>query len=158
MQLKASGSLTTDFMKLAGYRTMNLGVGSTASWGNTHLRVALALDATGSMGQHGKLPAMQQAAKKLIDQLKANAKGPDDLYVSLIPFSTHINTASNYQKSWLDWTEWEEENGSCSKGGNTRTKCLNRVAPGRPTITRRGMAASRIEMNLTTYRKRRRRC
>ncbi len=31
VQSKASGSRTTDFTKLAGYRTMNLGVGSTAS-------------------------------------------------------------------------------------------------------------------------------
>ncbi len=126
LKLGATGQLPTDFMKVAGYPTMTLDVGSTASWGNTRLRVALALDSTGSMAQHGKMPAMQDAAKKLIDQLKANAKNPDDLYISIVPFSTHINTASNYSKFWLDWTDWEEVNGSCSKGGNTRTKCLNK--------------------------------
>lgn len=126
LKLGATGALPTDFMRIAGYPTMNLDVGSTAAWGNTRLRVALALDSTGSMAQHGKMPAMQSAAKSLIDQLKANAKNPEDLYISLVPFSTHINNAANYQKPWLDWTNWEEENGSCSKGGNTRTKCASK--------------------------------
>lgn len=126
IKLGATGQIPTDFMKIAGFPTMNLGVDSTAAWGNTRLRVALALDATGSMAQHGKLPAMQKAAKSLIDQLSANSKTPEDLYISVVPFSTHINTATNYQKGWLDWTEWEEVNGSCSKGGNTRTKCIGK--------------------------------
>jgi hypothetical protein len=124
IKLAATGELPTDFMRIAGYPLLGLDVDSTATWGNTRLRVALALDSTGSMAQHGKLPAMQKAAKKLIDQLSANSKTPDDLYISVIPFSTHINTVSNYQKSWLDWTEWEEANGSCSKGGKTRAKCI----------------------------------
>jgi Flp pilus assembly protein TadG len=127
LQLSVSGDLMTDFMKLAGYPQMSLGVGSTAAWGNTRLRIALALDSTGSMAGHGKMPAMQQAAKKLIDQLSANAKNPDDLYISLIPFSTHINTMTSRQQPWLDWTDWEEVNGSCYKGpNNSRTNCLSK--------------------------------
>lgn len=62
-------------------------------WGNTRIRVALALDATGSMANSGKIPAMKEAAKELIDQLSANAKTAGDLYISMIPFSTPLTRA-----------------------------------------------------------------
>ena len=128
IQMTASGRITTDFMKLAGFPTMDLNVNSTAAWGNTRLRVSLALDSTGSMADKGKMPAMQAASKKLIDQLQANAKSTGDLYISLIPFSTHINAGpSNYQQSWLDWADWEEANGDCDKGSDkSRAKCLSK--------------------------------
>jgi Flp pilus assembly protein TadG len=125
VDMTASGRISTDFMKVVGFPNINMDVGSTVAWGNTRIRVALALDATGSMASDGKMPAMQAAAKKLVDQLAANAKTPEDLYISMIPFSTHVNVGSeNYQQSWLDWNDWEETNGDCNGGGNSRTKCV----------------------------------
>jgi Flp pilus assembly protein TadG len=128
IEMSASGRMATDFMKVVGFPNMDLNVKSTTMWGNTRIRVALALDVTGSMASDGKMPAMKAAAKKLIDQLSANAKSPEDLYISMIPFSTHINVgASKYQQTWLDWNDWEETNGDCSGGGDkSRTKCLSK--------------------------------
>src|SRR5579871_746214 len=42
-----TGNLPTDFMMMAGVSQMTLNTSSTATWGNTKLRVALALDNTG---------------------------------------------------------------------------------------------------------------
>ena len=128
IEMTASGRINTHFLNLIGFPSLNLNVNSSAAWGNTRLRVALALDATGSMAEKGKMPAMQAAAKKLVDQLAANAKSPGDLYISMIPFSTHVNVGpANYQQPWLDWNEWEEENGDCNGGGGkTRSKCLSK--------------------------------
>ena len=128
IEMSATGRMATDFMKVVGFPSMDLNVNSTTMWGNTRIRVALALDATGSMASDGKMPAMKAAAKKLIDQLSANAKSPGDLYISMISFSTHVNAgASNYQQTWLEWKDWEETNGDCDGGGDkSRTKCLSK--------------------------------
>lgn len=89
---------------------------STAKWGNTLLRVALALDNTGSMDQHGKMTALKSATKSLLTQLKNAASQNGDVYVSIIPFSKDVNIgSSNYGQSYLDWTDFDENAGSCSK-------------------------------------------
>ena len=44
--VNASGKVDTDFMKIAGYPTIDFGTSSTSAWGNVRMRVALALDVT----------------------------------------------------------------------------------------------------------------
>ena len=56
IQVKGSGAVTTDFMKVAGFPNINFNTTSTAAWGNVRMRVAMALDNTGSMAHDGKMP------------------------------------------------------------------------------------------------------
>lgn len=115
VQVYGSGSITTDFMKVAGFPTLDFGTSSTSAWGNVRMRVAMVLDNTGSMSQDGKMPALQTASKNLIDQLSALAKNPGDIYISIIPFAKDVNVGpSNYNQSWIDWTAWDAVNGKCS--------------------------------------------
>ena len=72
--VNGSGSITTDFMKVAGFPNMNFNTSSTATWGNNLLRVALVLDNTGSMNAYNKIGALQTAAKNLVTQLSGLAK------------------------------------------------------------------------------------
>jgi Flp pilus assembly protein TadG len=110
IQIDGSGLIMTDFMKVAGFPTLNFGTSGTSAWGNVRMRVAMALDNTGSMLNDGKMPALQSAAKSLIDQLSALAKTDGDMYISLVPFAKDVNVgASNYTQSWIDWTSWEAE-------------------------------------------------
>ena len=119
VQVNGSGNITTDFMRVAGFPKIDFNTSSTSAWGNVRMRVALALDVTGSMNSDGKMTAMKPAAKSLIDQISALAKNPGDVYVSVIPFAKDVNVgASNYSQSWIEWSEWEEKNGSCS-GNNS---------------------------------------
>ncbi|MGC2087770.1 MAG: TadE/TadG family type IV pilus assembly protein, partial [Bradyrhizobium sp.] len=109
--LNASGSITTDFMKIAGFPTMGFNASSTTAWGNVKMRVALALDNTGSMAQDNKLPALKNAVAGsggLIDQLSNLAKTPGDVYISVIPFAKVVNVGAtnNYAQNWIDWTDW----------------------------------------------------
>ncbi|OQW58235.1 MAG: pilus assembly protein TadG [Proteobacteria bacterium SG_bin9] len=125
--VSATGTIQTDFMKLAGYPNIDFKSGSTTTWGNTRLRVALALDVTGSMNDDGKLGAMKTSAKKLIDTLRSSAQGTEDVFVSIIPFAQMVNVGSgNKNASWLDW---DEDYGSCSN--NTYSKKSSCVAAGR---------------------------
>lgn len=111
--LTGSGAVTTDFMRVAGFPNINFNTGSTSAWGNVRMRVAMALDNTGSMRDDGKMPAMQTAAKSLIDQLSALAKSPGDIYISVVPFAKDVNMgASNYTQPWIDWTDWDAANGT----------------------------------------------
>jgi Flp pilus assembly protein TadG len=127
IQVNGSGAVTTDFLKVAGFPTLNFNSSSTAAWGSVRMRVALALDNTGSMAQDGKMPAMQKAAKDLVDQLSGLAKTDGDIYISVIPFAKDVNVgASNYNQDWIDWTDWDAANGQdeCTKyrrNGNCRT-------------------------------------
>ncbi|QDW38307.1 TadE/TadG family protein [Bradyrhizobium sp. KBS0727] len=113
--LSGSGSVTTDFMKIAGFPSLGFSTNSTSAWGNVRMRVAMALDNTGSMAQDGKIGALQTAAKSLIDQLSALAKTTGDVYISIIPFAKDVNVgASNYNQYWVDFTTWDTINGKCS--------------------------------------------
>jgi Flp pilus assembly protein TadG len=113
IQVTGSGAVTTDFMKVAGFPNINFNTTSTAAWGNVRMRVAMALDNTGSMAQDGKMPAMQTAAKNLIDQLSTLSKTNGDIYISIVPFAKDVNVgASNYNQNWIDWTDWDAANGT----------------------------------------------
>ena len=90
---------------------------STIKWGNSRLRVALVLDNTGSMADSGKIGALQTATKNLLTQLKGVAVNNGDVYVSIIPFVKDVNFGStNSNASWIDWTDWDANNGTCAKG------------------------------------------
>ncbi|WP_315720608.1 MULTISPECIES: pilus assembly protein [unclassified Bradyrhizobium] len=111
IQLTASGQIITQFMKLAGFPTMDFSTKATTTWGDVKMRVALALDNTGSMASSNKMTALQNAVAGsggLIDQLSALAKTPGDVYISVIPFAKVVNVgANNYAQDWIDWTDWQ---------------------------------------------------
>lgn len=119
--VNASSIVKTNFMGLVGVNQMTVGVESQVKWGNTRMRVALALDTTGSMAEDGKMSALKTATKSLLTTLKNAASQDGDVYVSIIPFSKDVNVGrSNYSQSWVDFTDhsgfngWDSLNGYCS--------------------------------------------
>lgn len=126
--LTGSGSVATDFMRMVGFPQMGITGASTTTWGSTRMRVAMALDVTGSMGMGtGKLEAMQKAAKDLIDTLNKSSRMKEDVYMSIIPFAQMVNVGKSYKDaSWLKWDDWDSSNGnwSCSKY-NKQNDCTN---------------------------------
>src|SRR5215218_2563456 len=116
--VNGSVNLPTQFMKIAGYPQIGFDSSSTSAWGNVRMRVALALDVTGSMADDGKIAALKPAAKALIDQLAALAKNPGDVYISVVPFAKDVNVgASNYSQTWIEWSEWDQDNRTCNGWG-----------------------------------------
>jgi Flp pilus assembly protein TadG len=126
--LTGAGSMATNFMKMVGTPTMSFNLSSTVSWGQSRLRVALVLDNTGSMNDNGKIGALKTATASLLDQLNAAATNNGDVYVSIIPFVKDVNLGtSNYSATWIDWTDWDLINGSCSSAKwNDKTTCLSK--------------------------------
>jgi Flp pilus assembly protein TadG len=128
--VNGSGNIETGFMRVVGFPTMDFKTSSTSAWGNVRMRVAMVLDVTGSMASSGKMPAMQTAAKALVDQLSALQKDPGDIYISLVPFAKDVNIGSSfYNQSWIDWSIWDSQSatnswGTCSSPSyTTRSNC-----------------------------------
>lgn len=122
---KATAAVSTTIGGIFGLTSIGISATSTVKWGSSRLRVALVLDNTGSMAQSGKMSALKTATTNLLSQLKAAATTNGDVYVSIIPFSKDVNVgSSNYTASWIDWTDWEAENGSCSSSRyTTKSTC-----------------------------------
>jgi Flp pilus assembly protein TadG len=121
--VNGSAAVATDFMRYAGYVDMNIDSSSETKWGSARMRIAMALDVTGSMSSYQKLEKMKTAAKKLVDTLKASAKTADDVYLSIIPFNVMVNVGTaNKTATWLDW---DTTYGSCSKSSyTTKSSCI----------------------------------
>jgi len=113
------------------------------------MRVAMALDNTGSIAEDGRMPAMQKAAKDLVDQLSKLAKHVGDSYVSIVPFARGVNCGvdaagnSNANKRWIDWSLWDTAHGSWGKlrqsnaaqiDARQKILCDNAKAPNHITI------------------------
>ena len=123
-QLKVDGvaAVPTQFLGVIGYQNINVNGSATAAWGSSRLRVALALDNTGSMADDGKMPALKSATKSLLAQLQAAAGTNGDVYVSMIPFANDVNVgANNYNASWIDWADWDDDNTTTSCTGSGRS-------------------------------------
>src|SRR5688572_11552238 len=105
-----SANVATSVMGILGHNYIAITGSSIAKWGTQRLRVALALDTTGSMSSDGKMDALKAATKSLLTELKNAATVDGDIYVSIIPFSKNVNlNPSNYNESWIDWIDWEAE-------------------------------------------------
>jgi len=125
--LNGAATLKTNVMGVLGYDHIDLKAGATSTWGDTRLRVALVLDNTGSMANSDKMTALKTASQNLLTQLKNAALLPEDVYVSIIPFSKDVNVgAANYTQSWINWTLWEAKNGTCSNTNyKSKSSCEN---------------------------------
>lgn len=125
LRLTGSGSVNTVFAKLLGQSTISFSAKSEVLWGIKKLNLALALDVTGSMSSSGKMSAMKSASHNLLDTLQQAEKKPGDIRVSIVPFATDVNVGTaNVNATWIDWSEWDAANGSCSKSSyKSKSSC-----------------------------------
>lgn len=126
IKVTGSASVPTKFMGAFGFAAINISSTASVNWSNTRLRVALVLDNTGSMAQSGKMDALKTAAHNLLTQLKNAAQVDGDVYVSIIPFGKDVNVGpGNYSSAWIDWTDWDTANGTCSKSYSSKNSCIS---------------------------------
>ncbi|MBN8964550.1 MAG: pilus assembly protein TadG, partial [Rhizobiales bacterium] len=127
LKMTASAKVNTIFARVLGRSEIDLSASSEVLWGIKRLNLALVLDNTKSMQQNAKMDNLKTAAHNLLTTLQNAAKKPDDIKVAIVPFSTDVNAGtSNVGASWIDWTEWEAANGSCSKSSYTSKSSCER--------------------------------
>ena len=128
--VEATGVVPTTFTKLIGKDHLNVDVNAQVVWGVRKLELALALDNTGSMASNNKMAELKKAAKSLIQTLKAAAMNDDDIKIAIVPFAQEVNVGTgNVNAPWLNWEEWDEENGNdvsttvCNGKKGKKKKC-----------------------------------
>lgn len=137
VSLSTNVDMPTTLMNIAGIRTLPVGYSAEIVWGQTKLWVALVLDNTGSMSETdatgtSKIDALKTATHQLLTMLQGASANPGDVKVSIVPFSKDVNVdPSNFTANWLDWTAWDNAQGTCTgakKGGNrkSRDQCIGK--------------------------------
>ena len=83
------------------------------------------------------MSALKTATHTLLDQLKSAAHKPEDVYVSIVPFSKDVNFGSgNYNESWLRWDLWDPLNGTCSDNRYSKqSSCVSHGKIWTPLLT-----------------------
>lgn len=115
LTIKVSATVATSFTRVLGQSDIGIAASSDVIWGIKKLNLALALDNTGSMSQSGKMTQLKAAAHSLLATLQSASTNPGDIQVSIVPFATDVNVGTgNVNAAWIDWTNWEASNGSCS--------------------------------------------
>ncbi len=120
--LKITGTTTvpTVFWRVLGTDHVDITATGEVLWGIKKLNLALALDNTGSMSSSSKMTELKKAAHTLLTTLQNAAQTPGDVKVSIIPFATDVNVGTgNVGAGWIDWTDWEAVNGTCSNNSYT---------------------------------------
>lgn len=103
INVTVKGSVPTTFMELANIPTIDVGVETVVTRRQRNIELALVLDTTGSMGQSGKMSAMQSAAKKMVQTLFHDKPTSDTLNVSVVPFAAAVNVGDDKKdEAWID--------------------------------------------------------
>ncbi len=98
----ATGTVPMTFMGLVGISSQTLTVQSKSAWSSKRLRVALALDNTGSMADNGKMDALKTATKNLLKKLQGSSTTTGDVFVSIVPFNKDVNVGTGLS-SFVSW-------------------------------------------------------
>ncbi len=96
----ATADVPTTFMSAVGYNEVSIGARAVVNRQLNGMELVLVMDNTGSMGNDGKISAMQQAAKDLLQILYGEAQTIDDVWVGLVPYVTMVNVGSAHT-NWL---------------------------------------------------------
>ncbi|MCB2112648.1 MAG: VWA domain-containing protein [Parvularculaceae bacterium] len=101
--LDVSGEIKTLIMGVLGHRYVDIDMHPEAKLGKPPLlEVAMALDVTGSMNQHGKITTMKNAARDLVKTLFE--KKDADVKIGVVPFAQYISVGAAYKNaSWLSF-------------------------------------------------------
>jgi len=91
VQLSATASVETTFLKMIGINTINVVAHAKIIRETKGLEIVLVLDNTGSMANNGKIDALKIAAQDLLKILFGNEQTPDNLFMGLVPFVTTVN-------------------------------------------------------------------
>jgi Flp pilus assembly protein TadG len=127
LKVTGSGNVDPVFTKLLGQTQIGFSASAEVFWGIKKLNLALVLDNTGSMSSSGKMTNLKVAAHNLLTTLQNAAKQPGDVLVSIVPFAVDVNVGTEHVNApWIDWTDWEAANGTCSSGQySKKSSCEN---------------------------------
>lgn len=99
-------SVDTNISGVMGIRQLDFRTRSSVAWRQPRIELTLVLDNTGSMGQMGKMPALQQATRDLLRDLEALRTFPGQVKVAIVPFDTQVNVGVGYRNA--NWIRFDD--------------------------------------------------
>jgi Mg-chelatase subunit ChlD len=97
------GEVPTTFMQLANVKQMNVAAETMVTREERNIELILVLDTTGSMRSGGKMSALKNAAREMVNTLFDGKSTSDTLRIGVVPFSAAVNVGTQMSNSpWLD--------------------------------------------------------
>ncbi len=98
-----TGEVPMTFMQLANYKRMGVAAESMVTREERNIELILVLDTTGSMRSGGKMDALKNAAREMVNKLFDGKSTSDTLKIGVVPFSAAVNVGPQMSNSpWLD--------------------------------------------------------
>lgn len=105
LNMTTTGAVPASLTAVIGYDDLEAKADSSVYWGTGKVEVILALDNTGSMGSHGRMAALKDAAKALLDELSGSEAGLAK--VGIVPFDVYVRVPTSYKSaSWFTTLNW----------------------------------------------------
>ncbi len=105
LKLTAQGTVPASLTSVAGFHEFSPTATSQVYWGTGKVEVMLVLDNTGSMGSHGRMTALKDAADALLDELSGSDAGLAK--VGIVPFDVYVRVPTSYKSaSWFTTLNW----------------------------------------------------
>lgn len=102
----ASAHIETSFLRIAGITQLDVSSFSEVTLKAKKLELVMVLDNTGSMGWSGKIDALKDAAKSLVQILKSgsgSSANNEEVKIGLVPFAAAVNIGSDtLGTGWID--------------------------------------------------------
>ena len=96
----------TQFMRIAGVDTVQVGASSCATAGSSSFEIALALDTSGSMSGV-KMSSLQSAAKSFVDKMYGPSMTGASVRMAIVPFNQNVAVDPSRMNAasavWADW-------------------------------------------------------
>lgn len=121
--VSTSCNMPTTILRLIHLDHIAVNTSSTVTYGQTKLWVSLVLDNSHSMYDAdssglSKISALKTASHSLLTMLQNASSNPGDVQVAIVPFTSDVNIGKT-NTTWIDWTYWDANFGSCNISGKT---------------------------------------
>lgn len=91
LAVNATARLDTSFMKVFGYKTVDVSVETEIKREVKAIEVALVMDVTGSMSTNNNIGALRTAATNFVNTMFDRTQDHEYIKIGLVPFSTSVN-------------------------------------------------------------------
>nr|WP_047573571.1 pilus assembly protein [Methylobacterium sp. ZNC0032] len=125
IKIAANATVPTTISNVIGVSQLPVGTNSQSTWGTNKIELALVLDNTGSMSSSGKMTALKQASKDLIQIMKDASIDPEQIKISIVPFNTQVRIDRGLKnEEWIRYGMTRKVN--CDWWGNCTTETLTK--------------------------------
>jgi len=102
IEVNASAKLNMIFASLFGMDSFVISTRAEVVYSTTKVELVLALDNTGSMLNNGKITALREASRDLVDQLLPEGASEENVAIGIVPFNYMVRLPTSFRtENWM---------------------------------------------------------